>query len=142
MIALACGIGAVGAAVGVFSAERLGTNTAGAVAAALGLLFALAFLFAPHRGQVAILLRRREQRRTFEETMLAVHLYQHEGTPAEADEARADGLHEHLHWDAVRVAAVVERATENGLVVRAGELLKLTEVGRERARGVFGELRP
>jgi manganese/zinc/iron transport system permease protein len=139
MIALACGIGTVGATVGVFGAERLGTNTAGAVAASLGVLFAVAFLFAPHRGQVALLLKRRGQHRAFEETMLAVHLYQHEGTPAEADEARVDGLHEHLSWGTARVATVVERATENGLVVRAGELLKLTDLGRERARAVFGE---
>jgi manganese/zinc/iron transport system permease protein len=139
MILLACGIGALGSWLGVIAAIRIETNTAGSVAAALGLLFAAAFLFAPHRGQVAMLLRRREQRRAFEETMLAVHLYQHEGTPAEADEARIDGLHRHLQWDADRVARVVERATENELVVREGELLKLTAAGRERAKEVFGE---
>ena len=71
--------------------------------------------------------------------MLAVHLYQHEGTPAEADEARCDGLHRHLNWTPERVAAVVERATERGLVVRAGGLLKLTGAGQQRARAVFGE---
>jgi manganese/zinc/iron transport system permease protein len=139
MIGLACGIGAAGAVAGVSAAERLNTNTAGAVAAALGVLFALAFLFAPGRGQVARLVKRREQRRTFEETMLAVHLYQHEGTPAEAEEARLAGLHAHLRWEPERVAAVVRRATDNGLVVRAGELLKLTDAGRVRAREVFGE---
>jgi manganese/zinc/iron transport system permease protein len=123
----------------VVAAIRIETNTAGSVAAALGLLFAAAFLFAPHRGQVAMLLRHREQRRAFEETMLAVHLYQHEGTPEESDEARIDGLHRHLGWPADRVARVVERATDNALVVRADELLKLTEAGRERAKEVFGE---
>jgi manganese/zinc/iron transport system permease protein len=139
MILLSCGIGALGAALGVYAADRLDANTAGAVAAALGVLFAAAFLFAPHRGQVALLLKRREQRRAFEETMLAVHLHQHEGTAEEADEARPEALHEHLNWTPERVAAVVERATANGLVVRAGELLKLTEAGRNRARAVFGE---
>jgi len=138
MIVLACGVGALGAWLGVAAADRAETNTAGSVAAALGVLFTLAFLFAPHRGQVAQVLKRRGQRRAFEETMLAVHLYQHENTPAEADEARVDGLHEHLKWDANRVARVVARATENALVTRAGELLKLTEAGRERATDVFG----
>ena len=123
MIVLACGIGAVGAWLGVLAAVQIETNVAGSVAAALGLLFAAAFLFAPGRGQIAMLMKRREQRRAFEETMLAVHLYQHEGTPAEADEARLDGLHHHLRWAADRVAPVVERATENGLVVRNGEVL-------------------
>ncbi len=139
MIALACGIGAVGAWLGVKFASEFDTNTAGAVAATLGLLFALAFLFAPHRGQVAMLLKRRTNRRLFEETMLAVHLFQHEGTPAEPDEARLDGLHRHLRWNTARIAAVVERATGNGLVRQEGDLLKLTDAGRERARAVFGE---
>ncbi len=140
LIGLACGVGAAGAALGVVAADRLDTNTAGAVAAALGVLFGLAFLFAPGRGQVALLLKRRERRRAFEETMLAVHLYQHEGTPAEADEARRDGLHRHLNWTPARVAVVVERASERGLVVRDGEVLKLTDAGRDRARAVFGEI--
>jgi len=38
-----------------------------------------------------------------------------------------------------RVAAVVRRAERNGLVVRSGALLKLTDAGRERARAVLGE---
>jgi manganese/zinc/iron transport system permease protein len=139
MILLACGIGSTGSWVGVEAATRLDANNAGAVAGALGVLFALAFLFAPGRGQVALALKHREHRRTFEETMLAVHLYQHEGTPAEPDEARLDGLHRHLEWNPERVAAVVERATSNGLVTRAGELLKLTAEGRARANAVFGE---
>jgi manganese/zinc/iron transport system permease protein len=138
MIGLACAIGAAGAWLGVMAADRIDANTAGAVAAALGFLFALAFLFAPERGQVAMWRKHREHKRNFEETMLAVHLYQHESTPAEADEARLDGLHRHLEWKPERVALVVGRATENGLVVRGGELLKLTEAGRERARAVFG----
>jgi manganese/zinc/iron transport system permease protein len=138
MIVLACAIGAVGAWLGVIAADRTDANTAGAVAAVLGILFALVFLFAPHRGQVAMWLKHREHKRNFEETMLAVHLYQHEGTPAEADEARSDGLHHHLEWKPERVHVVVERALESGLVVRAGELLKLTDAGRERAQAVFG----
>ena len=140
MLVLAAGIGVVGAVAGVRVADRLpNTNTAGAVAVVLGLLFALAFLFAPGRGQVAVFARRRRQRRAFEETMLAVHLHQHEGTDAEPDEARIDGIHRHLEWDARRVAGVIGRATANGLVVRAGDLLKLTDAGRDRARAVFGE---
>jgi manganese/zinc/iron transport system permease protein len=124
---------------GVKLAVTFDANTAGAVAAALGLLFVVAFLFAPARGQIALMLRHRQQRRSFEETMLAVHRYQHEGTDAEVDEARVDGLHRHLRWEAERVVAVVERAITNRVVVRSGELLKLTDAGRERAREVFGE---
>ena len=71
--------------------------------------------------------------------MLAVHLTQHEGTPEEAAESRCDGLHEHLSWNTKQVAAVVARAERHELVKRAGELLKLTDAGRAKAREVLGE---
>jgi manganese/zinc/iron transport system permease protein len=140
MIVLACGIGVLGSVLGVVVAAAFDTNTAGSVAAVLGLFFGLAFLFAPLRGQLPLALARREQRRRFEEALLLVHLYQHEGRPEEADEARLDGLHAHLRWTAARVAPVVSRATQSGLVRRDGDLLKLTDTGRELARRLFGPL--
>ena len=58
MIVLACGIGALGAWLGVFAADRYDANTAGAVATALGTLRARVPL-RPARGQIAMLLKRR-----------------------------------------------------------------------------------
>lgn len=138
MLALAAVFGVLGAFAGTFAASAVNTTTAGAVAVALGLLFAIVFLVAPHRGLIAQAIQRVRQKRTFYETMLAVHLVQHEGTPEEADESRYDGLHAHLSWMPSQVATVVSRAERGGLVVRNGELLKLTEAGRARAREVLG----
>lgn len=138
MLGLAATFGVIAAFVGTFAADALNTTTAGAVAAALGLLFAVVFLVAPGRGLVAQALQQVRQKRAFYETMLAVHLIQHEGTPEETEESRYDGLHTHFSWTPKQVFAVVTRAERNGLVVRTGELLKLTEAGRERAREVLG----
>lgn len=137
MLVLAAVIGSVGAWTGTRLAIRLDANIAGTVASVLGVMFAAVFLFAPGRGLVAQAARRWRQRRAFHETMLAIHLLQHEGTDAEADEARLDGLHRHLSWSPEQVAAVVRRAERNGLVTRAGELLKLTDAGHARAREVL-----
>ena len=134
MLGLAAGIGAAGAWVGTRAAVRLDTNVAGTVATALGVLFALAFVFAPGRGLLAQFARRWRQARAFHETLLTIHLLQHENTAAEADESRSDRLHTHLRWAAGDAAGVVRRATRHGLVTRAGDLLKLTESGRVRAR--------
>lgn len=138
MLGLSVLIAAAAAGGGVVVAFDLGTNVAGTVATLLGGVFGLVFLLAPRRGLVAQAARRWRQVREFHETMLAIHLLQHEGTPAEADEARAGGLHRHLHWPPGEVARVVARAERNGLVTRAGELLKLTDDGRVRARAVLG----
>ncbi|MFM8272290.1 MAG: metal ABC transporter permease [Gemmata sp.] len=138
LLALACAFGAVASVAGTMAAAHFNTTTAGAVAVALGLLFGAVFLFAPERGALAQALQRARRKRRFHELTLAVHLAQHEGTPAEADEARCAGLYLHLRWTPRQVAAVVARAERNGLVTRAGEVLKLTEVGRARAREVLG----
>ena len=69
--------------------------------------------------------------------MLAIHLFHHEGTEAEADEARRDGLHKHFSWTASWVAGVVRRSERRGLVRSDGELLKLTDAGRSRAKAML-----
>lgn len=139
LLVLASAFGVVAAFAGVFAADLLNTTTAGAVAGALGALFAVVFLVAPGRGLIAQALQQFQQKRAFHELMLAVHLMQHEGTPEEAEESRCDGLHVHLSWAPKQVDAVVARAERNGLVVRSGPALKLTDAGRARAREVLGE---
>ncbi|MCI0701299.1 MAG: metal ABC transporter permease [Planctomycetia bacterium] len=139
MLVLAGAFGVVAAFLGTFAADTFNTTTAGAVAAVLGLLFAVVFLVAPGRGLIAQELQEVRQKRAFYELMLAVHLMQHEGTPEEAEESRLAGLHHHLSWTPAQVERVVTRAERNGLVVRAGELLKLTDAGRAKAREVLGD---
>ena len=138
MLALSVLIGVASAVAGVVVAFRLDTTISGTTAAVLGLVFGAVFVAAPGRGLLAQLVRRWRQRREFYETMLTIHLLQHEGTPAEPDEARVDGLHRHLRWTPAEISRVVGRAERTGLVVPAGTLLKLTDRGRLRARTVLG----
>jgi manganese/zinc/iron transport system permease protein len=138
MILLSIALGILGAVLGTWLALELDTNIAGTVASMQGALFGLIYLMAPKRGLIAFILKRRHQRRRFYETTLAIHLFQHEGTPAEADESRLDRLHRHLRWLPADVNTIVKRSERQGLVERQGELLKLTASGRERARQVLG----
>lgn len=126
-----------GAVLGTLLAIAINSNVAGTVAVGLGLIFGVVFLVAPRRGLIAQVLTRIDQRRRFHETMLAIHLLQHEGTPEEADESDAAGLHRHLHWLPGDVTTVVKRAERRGLVTQANGRLKLTDEGRTVARGAF-----
>jgi manganese/zinc/iron transport system permease protein len=138
MIGLAVAIGVAGAVLGDWAARVLDSNIAGAMATALGGLFALAFLFAPARGVVVRAVRRVRQRREFERTMLAVHLFHHEHTAAQESESRVGALPEHLRWTPATVARVLRGAERAGLVaVRAGQV-DLTDAGRELARETLG----
>ena len=140
VIALSLAFALMGAVLGVRAAFALSTNTAGMTAVVLGLLYGVTLLVAPRRGLVAEAIQRFRRRREFFETMLTIHLAQHEGTAAEADEADEVGLHRHLHWQTRDVGAVVRRALARGLVVRGGATLRLTGAGRARARQAFGDL--
>ena len=142
MFVLSVVVAVVAAVAGTLLAIAANANVAGAVATLLGVAFAAVFVVAPHRGLLAHVRRRIRQRRAFLETMLAIHLYQHEGTPAEEDESRDDGLHRHLHWLPADVRAVTARAERHGLVVRNGPVWKLTPAGRALAAATFGRSEP
>jgi manganese/zinc/iron transport system permease protein len=134
MLAMSVGIGVASAIAGYWLAHWLDASIAGSMATAAGALFTLAFLFAPERGLVAGARRRARQRWEFPQTMLAIHLLNHEGRPEALEESRVEHLDEHLRWDPSFAAAVVARAERRGVVVRDDGMLGLTERGRELAR--------
>ena len=137
MLAASAGIGVASAVSGYWLAHALDASIAGSMASAAGALFALAFLFAPARGLVAVARRRARQRWEFPQTMLAIHLLNHEGRPEAPEESRVEHLDEHLRWDASFAAEIVGRAERRGILVRHDGTLALTERGRALARGAL-----
>ena len=134
MIGLSVGLGALSAVGGYWMAHALDASIAGSMATVVGLVFFAAFLFAPGRGVAAVLRRRRQQRWTFAQKMLAIHLLHHEGSPEAAQESRVAHLQEHLQWAPDFAARVVRLARENALVERTNGHLVLTEAGRRLAQ--------
>ena len=131
LLPLAVGLGALSAALGFGLAIRLDASIAGGMAVGVGIVFLAVFVFSPERGLVTVLRRRRRQRRTFAQVMLAIHLLQHEGEPDEDVESRIDHLHgKHVGWTPKFTAEVVAGALQRRLISRAGDRLHLTERGR------------
>ena len=79
-------------------------------------------------------LRRVRQRREFAQTMLAMHLLNHERTELAQQENRVQGLEEHMHWQADFTTDIIALARRQGLVEVDSGLLLLTPNGRERAQ--------
>ncbi len=134
MLLLSALIAAASALSGYALARWLDANIAGSMATMTGVLFLVAFLFAPKRGIVAIARRRVRQKWEFAQTALAIHLLQHENTPQMAQECRVDHLHYHMHWEPNFSVEVVDRAQRRGLIERHAGDLALTDDGRELAR--------
>ena len=127
-------IGVLGAITGYWLARVLDGNIGGAMVTMLGVIFGIAFLLAPHRGLVAIGRRRVRQRWDFSQTMLAIHLFNHEGTSDFEEECRVDHLWEHLRWQPEFAEKVIRYAERKGNVRRRSGMLLLTKDGRILAK--------
>ncbi len=134
MLGLSAVFAAIGAITGYWVAHWLDANIAGSMAMMLGLIFGVVFLFAPERGMVALAQRRARQKWEFAQAALTIHLLNHEGTPAAAQENRVEHLSHHLRWQPPFAAEVVQRAQRHGLVERHNGYLALTDDGRQLAR--------
>jgi manganese/zinc/iron transport system permease protein len=134
MLLLSAAIAALTAVVGYGLAWVLDVSIAGSMATACGFVFTAAFLFAPGRGVVAQVSRRKAQRIDFGVSMLLVHLLHHEGSDVADEESRLATLHRHLRWNESHTRRVVREAGDRELVDRAGELLQLTTLGRDQAQ--------
>ncbi|MGQ9928087.1 MAG: metal ABC transporter permease [Chloroflexaceae bacterium] len=110
MLALSVLIGAVSALAGYWTARVFDTTISGAMATMVGISFTLVFLFAPHRGIVAVMRRHAHQRRSLAQEMPAAHLLHHEGRAGAAEENRLETPGEHLRQTPGLVDAVVRQA--------------------------------
>ena len=134
MIILSAIIGSVNAVSGYWVAFRFDVSIAGSIATMTLLIFVLIFLVVPNRGLIAIARRHARQKWEFAQTMLVIHLFNHEGLPeAEAESAIAD-LHEHLSWDPSFTNQVVRYALNNRCVAQRETQLALTARGRSVAQ--------
>lgn len=127
MIWLSVGFGVVSAIGGYWLAHILDASIAGSITAVLGLIFLLVYLFAPDKGIIAVLYRRRQQRVEVSLLTFLLHLNNHQ----EESERHINHLNEHINWQKVRSKAVLELALENNMVEVDGQIVSLTQKGKE-----------
>ena len=134
MLILSALVGSVNAVGGYWLASLFDVSIAGAIATVTLLVFGLVFLVIPSRGLIAITRRHARQKWEFAQTMLVIHLLNHEGLPEAAAESEIAHLHEHLRWDPTFANQVVRYALNNRCVLQEETQLILTEQGRSVAR--------
>lgn len=134
MMILSVVIGILGAIGGYWLAHGLDASIAGCMTTVVGVFFGAAYLFAPHRGVVAVMRLRRRQRWVFAQKMLTIHLLHHEGLPEADRESRLDHLQGHLQWSSEFADRVVRHSLQNNLVLQQRDHLFLTDAGRSLAR--------
>ena len=140
LISLSVLIGALSALGGYWLAHWLDASIAGSMATMAGVWFGLALLFAPRRGLLAATRRRVRQKWDFAQTMLLIHLLNHEGCEEEVSENDIRHLHEHIRWRPDFASQVVIRAHRRGLIDLDGSRMALAKPGRQLAQQMLADL--
>lgn len=139
MLLLSVGIGALCGLLGYWLAMLLDVSIAGSMAVVVGLVFLLVFLAAPRRGLVGIVLRKRRQRTEFAQKTLLLHLYNHTGSTEEEWETGARTVGQNLNWDDAKTHTVLAQLERRVYIRREGDLVRLTENGRQACETVRRE---
>lgn len=140
MLTLSALIGAVNGILGYQAAALLDVSIAGSMAVMTGIVFLLVFVFAPHRGLISALRRRRNQKIQFAKMTLLFHLYNHEGSEDEAVEAGVHTVKQQLNWDAAFTKKILSYLQKGGSIRIEAGIVKLTEQGRATSIRNYEEL--
>lgn len=134
MLFLSVIIGCVNAVTGYWLAYIFDVSIAGTIATMTFIVFVLIFMIVPNRGLIAIARRHIRQKWEFAQTMLVIHLLNHEGLPEAQAESEIAHLHEHLQWEPTFATRVVKYALHNRYVSQETTQLMLTDRGRTVAQ--------
>jgi manganese/zinc/iron transport system permease protein len=134
MLALSVLVAVVSSVAGYALAVRADVSIGGMMAVVTGLCLGLAFVFGPRYGLLAQSLRAWRQRHGDELRALVVHLHDHEHSRVRDEENIVSALEQHLRWSPRQAAAVLRRGLAEGVVLREGSTLHLTNKGRDLAR--------
>ena len=131
MLILSVVIGCVNAVTGYWIAYIFDVSIAGVIATVTFLVFGLIFMIVPSRGLIAVARRHIRQKWEFAQTMLVIHLFNHEGLPEAQAESEIAHLYEHLRWEPTFASQVVKYALNNRYVLQKAAQLTLTDRGRD-----------
>ena len=96
--------------------------------------FLAAWIFSPKYGLVSTVIRRRNQRRSFDHQVVLGHVHRHQGRVAESDEVTASTLHRHFRWSPAKMQRILHQLYTLNLVQIETDLVSLTTHGETHAR--------
>jgi len=137
MLGLSVFFGILSALLGYALAYFADVSIAGSMAVMTGVIFLGAFIFSPSQGVLVKFFLFQKQRLLFATHMLLIQLLEHEGTQSENTENTISNLVYHMKWKLAFANNVVSHALEQGFINRDNDTLRLTSLGREKAKRVI-----
>ena len=127
MIGLSILFGVISAFAGYWLAHYLDASISGSMTTVLGIIFFLAYLFAPDKGLIAVLYRHKKQKIEVSLITFLLHLNNHKH---EENERQFIYLQEHFNWSKPYAESVVDLAEKNNMIQFDDDLISLTEKGK------------
>ena len=95
--------------------------------------FLAAWIFSPKYGLVSTMVRRRNQRRSFDHQVVLGHIHHHKGHVAASDELAVSTLHRHFRWSPKKMQRVLRQLRALNLVQIEADLVSMTARGETHA---------
>lgn len=126
MLLLAVFFGILSAIGGYWLANFLDASIAGSMTTVLGILFLMAYFFAPDKGLLAVKYRQKQQRIEVSMLTFLLHLSNH----SEESERHVNHLNEHINWQKIKAKSVLNLALKNNMITIENEIVSLTKKGK------------
>lgn len=127
MILLAVLSGVLSALSGYWLAHVLDVSISGSMATVLGLMFFLAFIIAPDKGLISVLIRQQHQKREYSLLTFLLHIKNHSKTKPE--ETKIKHMTGHFNWQKEKAGLILELAMKNNMIELKDEYITLTDKG-------------
>lgn len=126
MIVLSIFFGIISAISGYALAHYLDASISGSMTTMLGLIFLIAYLFAPDKGLLGVLFRQKKQKIEVSLLTFLLHLNNHKN---EIQDREINHLYEHFNWSKSYAESVLELAKNNNMIKIEENLISLTQKG-------------
>ena len=131
MLILSGAIGAINGILGYHIAVVFDVSIAGSIAVVIGIVFLAVFIFAPRRGLISSLFRRKYQKIEFAKTTVLFHISNHEYSNKKSDETDIENIRTHLNWSSEFINKIIKLLEHDKHVLFVDNTIKLTPEGRD-----------
>jgi len=130
MLILSSAFGALNGILGYQAAVALDVSIAGSMAVMTGLLFLAVFTFAPKRGLISLLLKKKKQQSEFAENTLLMHICSHE-PHKQISENALHTIAARLRWDKKKLTHTICLLQKSGKLTMVNGIPAATAKGKD-----------
>ena len=139
MIVVSVFVGVLSSVLGFYCAYIYDLSIAGTIAVVNGIIFFLVFIFEPRNGIIRKIVNESRKRTEFAEVTMMLHIINHENTEKADIECNISKINEHLCYAKNKFEKVLKNIINKKLAYIENDIIKVTDIGREKTLNKFDE---